>query len=253
MQSVMSSSRPWPHRRHGAHHRRVGHRQELVANELYQQSDRRASPLSRSMRPHSLRAAGVRALRLRGGAFTGARGRQGGMFELATPGSSFWTRSDECPSPTGQAAAGLQQRELVRSRRQRVVKLDIRVIASPTRTCGSRCAGRLPGGLYYRLNVVPIALKPCGRQGGSSIWPTICRTLTKNTEKTPILARRHGAAPGVSWPGNIGSWKTWWNASWYTSSGAVINGTGVRRSQPWRSLRRGRAGGSHPQASGSRL
>ena len=94
------------------------------------------------------------------GAFTGAIATKVGKFELATSGTLFL---DEVGSMRLDLQAkilrALQEREVERVGGSRTIKIDVRVIAATNRDLKKAVEdGSFREDLYYRLNVVPIAL-----------------------------------------------------------------------------------------------
>ena len=137
---------------------------ELVANEVYQRSERRDKPFIKvncAAIPSELLESEL--FGYEEGAFTGAR-RMGkaGMFELANTGVILLDEIGDMPLPLQtKLLRVLQERELMRIGGSKPVKLDIRVIASTNKDLREEIkGGRFREDLFYRLNVVPIALKP---------------------------------------------------------------------------------------------
>ena len=202
---------------------------ELVANELYQQSDRKGKPFIK------VNCAAIPAELLESelfgyedGAFTGARrAGKAGMFELANAGVLLLDEIGDMPlALQAKLLRVLQQHELIRIGGSRVVKLDIRVVASTNKDLLEEVRqGRFREDLYYRLNVVPIQLKP----------------LRERPEDIPYLAgqfclnfnKKYGKDAHISpggmellleyhWPGNIRELENLVERIVVTSSGGVI-------------------------------
>lgn len=183
---------------------------ELVANELYQQSGRRGKPFIK------VNCAAIPAELLESelfgyeeGAFTGAkRAGKAGMFELANTGVLLLDEIGDMPLPLQtKLLRVLQQRELIRIGGGRNIKLDIRVIASTNRDLREETRqGRFREDLYYRLNVVPIELKPLRerREDIPYLAGQFCLNFNKKYGKCArltdggmeVLMEYH-------WPGNI--------------------------------------------------
>lgn len=150
---------------------------ELIANELYQNSARRDKPFIK------VNCAAIPAELLESelfgyeeGAFTGAR-RSGkaGLFELADTGVILLDEIGDMPlALQTKLLRVLQQRELIRVGGSRPVKLDLRVIAATNKDLREQARqGRFREDLYYRLNVVPIELKPLReRRADIPPWPS---------------------------------------------------------------------------------
>ncbi len=101
------------------------------------------------------------------GAFTGAIARKPGKFELAQKGTILLDEISEM-SPVLQAKLlrVLQEEEVERIGGKGPVKLDVRVIATTNRDLEEMVEkGDFREDLYYRLNVIPIALPPLRERG----------------------------------------------------------------------------------------
>lgn len=183
---------------------------ELIANELYQNSARRDKPFIK------VNCAAIPAELLESelfgyeeGAFTGAR-RSGkvGMFELADTGVILLDEIGDMPLPLQtKLLRVLQQRELLRVGGSRPVKLDLRVIAATNKDLREEARqGRFREDLYYRLNVVPIELKPLRerRTDIPLLAQHFCRGFCKKYGRDMTISPE-----GVElltqypWPGNI--------------------------------------------------
>ncbi len=143
------------------------------------------------------------------GAFTGADRARAGHFEAADGGTLFLDEIGELPlALQPKLLRALQEGRVSRVGASRESVIDVRVVAATNRDlAGEVAAGRFRQDLYYRLNVVPLALPP----------------LRERREDLPLLvehftaraARRHGlAAPRFpaavlrrfleyAWPGNV--------------------------------------------------
>jgi two-component system response regulator AtoC len=143
------------------------------------------------------------------GSFTDASRDKPGLFEDADGGTLFLDEVGELPlALQGKLLRALQEGEIRRIGETTSIKVDVRLIAATLRDLLSDAlAGRFREDLYYRLNVVPVALPP----------------LRDRREDIPQLARffmaRHAARharPGVElsdevlhaledqpWPGNV--------------------------------------------------
>ena len=96
------------------------------------------------------------------GSFTGADRRKEGRFKLADGGTLFLDEVSET-SLTMQAKLlrALQEREITRVGGENVINVDVRVIAATNRDLSERIrSGEFREDLYYRLNVVGLAVPP---------------------------------------------------------------------------------------------
>jgi two-component system, NtrC family, nitrogen regulation response regulator NtrX len=92
------------------------------------------------------------------GSFTGAVGRKRGLFELADGGTLFLDEIGDMSLPAqAKVLRALQTGELTRVGGERVIQVDVRVIAATNKDLGREVeAGRFREDLYFRLNVIPI-------------------------------------------------------------------------------------------------
>jgi DNA-binding NtrC family response regulator len=141
------------------------------------------------------------------GAFTGAASAKPGKFELAHGGTLLLDEVGELPlllQP--KLLRALQEREFDRLGDTRVVKVDIRVVATTNRPLEAMVKeGCFRADLYYRLNVIPLSL-PALRQRPEDV--------AELAEYFISLYAPSGAAPSMSaefldrllrhaWPGNV--------------------------------------------------
>ena len=183
---------------------------ELIANEIYQNSSRKGKPFIK------VNCAAIPAELLESelfgyeeGAFTGAR-RSGkaGMFELANSGVILLDEIGDMPLPLqAKLLRVLQQREIMRIGGSRNIKLDLRVIASTNLDLQEEARqGRFREDLYYRLNVVPIELKPLRerKEDIPYLVDRFCEDFSKKYGKdTHISAAGLDLLQSYRWPGNI--------------------------------------------------
>src|SRR5699024_10187718 len=97
------------------------------------------------------------------GAFTGARkGGKPGLFELAHNGTLFLDEIAEMPMNLQvKLLRVLQEREVVRIGGDRIINVDIRIVAATNRDLKSMVKrGEFRQDLYYRLNVLPLNIPP---------------------------------------------------------------------------------------------
>jgi two-component system response regulator AtoC len=141
------------------------------------------------------------------GAFTGAVKERVGKFELADGGTIFLDELTEMPMALqAKLLRVLQENTIERLGGNRVIKLDIRVIAATNRDpLESVRDGKFREDLYYRVNVFSIELPPL-RDRVEDIAGLVEHLIAKHgystatTRLTPMaLDRLHGYA----WPGNV--------------------------------------------------
>jgi transcriptional regulator with GAF, ATPase, and Fis domain len=143
------------------------------------------------------------------GAFTGAVGSKPGRFELASGGTLFLDEIGEIPNEMQvKLLRVLQESEFERVGGIKTIHVDVRLVAATNRDLKREIAsGSFREDLYYRLNVVPIAL-PALRDRRSDIPHLIAyfiakfnARLRKSVEGVEPEAMERLSAYG--WPGNI--------------------------------------------------
>ncbi|MGM0903223.1 MAG: sigma 54-interacting transcriptional regulator [Bacillota bacterium] len=164
------------------------------------------------------------------GAFTGARkGGKTGLFELAHQGTIFLDEIGElAESVQAQLLRVLQEGEVMRIGDERVIPINIRVIAASNRDFEDMVEeGKFRADLYYRLNILDILIPPL-RQRKEDL-PLLCchfigeleQSIHKNitgfdSEAMEVLQSYH-------WPGNIRQLRNIVERSMILSHGEVIN------------------------------
>ncbi len=141
------------------------------------------------------------------GAFTGAVDARPGKFELASGGTLLLDEVGEMPlALQPKLLRALQEREFDRLGSNQTVRVDIRVIATTNRSLEAAVAeGRFRADLYYRLNVIPLALPPLRARAGdvrelAEHFAALYGTPGHPPRLTPeLLARLEEQA----WPGNV--------------------------------------------------
>lgn len=143
------------------------------------------------------------------GAFTGAdsRGRKG-LFESANGGTVFLDEIGDLPLHMQvKLLRVLQQKKVTRVGGVESVDLDVRVIAATNRDLEQMVReGRFREDLYYRLNVVSIAVPPL-RERKEDILPLTNHFLTVINEKYQtrkyVVSDTIDAFEAYDWPGNV--------------------------------------------------
>jgi two-component system response regulator AtoC len=143
------------------------------------------------------------------GSFTGAVAARPGRFELADGGTLFLDEvGDAAPPLQARLLRALQERAFERVGGVKTIRVDVRVIAATNRDLAAEVkAGRFREDLYYRLNVVPIAVPPLRERRGD-IPPLVRHLADKaaaaNGRRAPRFTEeamaKLAAAP---WPGNV--------------------------------------------------
>ncbi|MBM3820318.1 MAG: sigma-54-dependent Fis family transcriptional regulator [Acidimicrobiia bacterium] len=143
------------------------------------------------------------------GAFTGATMTKRGKFALADGGTIFL---DEIGTLSvaiqSKLLRVLQEREFEPLGAERTQRVDVRVIAATNRDLKQMVSeGRFQEDLYYRLNVIPVAIPPL-RERRDDIPVLIEHFVQKHRQRTG--KRIDGVAEDVvqslqryEWPGNV--------------------------------------------------
>ena len=182
---------------------------ELVARAIHDLGPRRASPfvaINMAAIPRELIEAELFGHER--GAFTGAAQRSAGRFEQAEGGTLFLDEIGDMPMEAQtRLLRVLQSGEFTSVGGARPIRANVRIVAATNRDLTAHVAGgQFREDLFYRLNVVPIALPP----------------LRDRRQDVPLLARHfldHAAAQGLprrqlardaiavleahDWPGNV--------------------------------------------------
>ncbi len=142
------------------------------------------------------------------GAFTGATSARPGKFELAHQGTLLLDEITEMPvHMQAKLLRVLQEGEVDRLGGHKPVKVDVRVIATSNRDIAQAVQeGVFRQDLYYRLNVVTIALPPLRRRSGD-ILPLARHFLQRFSDMyhrpAPALSEQAAALlQRYPWPGN---------------------------------------------------
>ncbi len=143
------------------------------------------------------------------GAFTGATQAQPGKFEQAEGGTLLLDEISEMPLELqAKLLRVLQEREVERVGGHKMIKLDIRVLATSNRDMPIMVKnGQFREDLYYRLNVFPIEI-PSLRERPLDIEPLVLKMIGENAQKNdqPLFRITDEAMEKLtqySWPGNI--------------------------------------------------
>jgi two-component system, NtrC family, nitrogen regulation response regulator NtrX len=143
------------------------------------------------------------------GSFTGAVQDRAGKFEQADGGTLFLDEiGDMSLNAQAKVLRVLQDNVLTRIGGSKPIQVDVRVLAATNKNLEEEIAtGRFREDLYYRLNVVPLAVPPL-RERRDDIPGLIAHFI--NT-----LSAREGVSPrtiapeavqrlqGLDWPGNV--------------------------------------------------
>jgi transcriptional regulator with PAS, ATPase and Fis domain len=144
------------------------------------------------------------------GAYTGAerRGREG-KLKLADGGTLFLDEvGDMPPAMQSKLLRVLQEQEFEPLGSNKVMQVDVRVIAATSRDLKQLVAdGRFRADLYYRLNVLRVAVPPL--RDRLADLPALCEVVLERIAERTGLAQRELAPDALAllarhtWPGNV--------------------------------------------------
>ena len=183
---------------------------EVIANAVHQNSPRSGQPfikVSCAALPETLLESELFGHEK--GAFTGAVSRREGRFQLAHRGTIFLDEVGEMSLTTQtKLLRVLQERAFEPLGSVRTVSVDIRVLAATNRDLAREVKeGRFREDLYYRLNVVALAVPPF-RERKEDIPFLAEHFLTIYREKNrkavnAISGKAQDLLVRYDWPGNI--------------------------------------------------
>ena len=143
------------------------------------------------------------------GAFTGAIKDRPGRFELADGGTIFLDDIDDVPlAMQVKLLRVIQNRTIERLGGTRTVPVNVRIIAGSKRDLKQMVAeGKFREDLYYRLNVLPVALPPLRerREDIPVLMAHFIQRYFRHTgEEEPAIADAvRQAFMRYNWPGNV--------------------------------------------------
>jgi two-component system response regulator FlrC len=125
------------------------------------------------------------------GAFTGAAGAGEGLFRAAEGGTLLLDEVAELPMPLqAKLLRALQEREVLPIGATKPVAINVRVVAAANRDLATEVAeGRFRADLYWRLNVMPLMLKPLAE-----------RRLDVRAITATLMLRHMMAGENFPWP-----------------------------------------------------
>lgn len=143
------------------------------------------------------------------GAFTGAVATRIGRFEQAHRSTLFLDEIGEMSfEMQAKLLRALQEREFQRVGSSQTVRVDVRVVAATNCDLAEKARrGEFREDLYYRLNVVPIAMPPLAEH--LEDLPLLVDYLLEKFSRTEGLPRKRLSAEAgellarYHWPGNV--------------------------------------------------
>ena len=207
---------------------------ELVAGAIHAASARKDEPLVQvncAALPESLAESELFG-HLRG-SFTGAVADRAGKFEVADGGTLFLDEIGELPlSIQPKLLRALQQGEIQRVGSDRVLKVDVRIIAATNRDLtAEQGSGRFRSDLYHRLSVYPVHIPPL-RERTEDIALLAGHVLEREGLRLGCRGSRLDAAARAAliaypWPGNVREVEHVLTRALLRAAGGVGRGHGV--------------------------
>lgn len=189
----------------------TGTGKEIVAQSIHRASSRRNGPfvaVNCAALPEDLLESEL--FGYAEGAFTGARrGGKPGLFELAHRGTIFLDEiNSTSPRLQARLLRVLETREVMRVGSDRLVPLDIRVIAATSSDLHHEVeSGRFRRDLLYRLNILQLHLPPLRNRPGDIpllVRHFIDRFTTEQGQEVPEISPAGlSAFQAHTWPGNV--------------------------------------------------
>lgn len=183
---------------------------ELIAKALHYESNRREKPfmaINCSAVPENLLESELMGHER--GAFTDAKAMRKGLFEMGDGGTVFLDEIGDMPlQMQTKLLRILEERSFRRVGGTKDIVVDVRVISATNRDLAKGVEeGRFRKDLYYRLQVIPIFIKPL-RERTDDIMPLVrhfinhfnqkfrknVKTISNDVEKLML---------DYSWPGNV--------------------------------------------------
>ena len=188
----------------------TGTGKELIARAIHNLSERRDQRMVKMN--CAVMPAGLLESDLFGhekGAFTGATNQRMGRFELADKGTLFLDEVGEIPVELQpKLLRVLQEREFERVGGNKVISVDVRLIAATNRDLQQMVADReFRSDLFYRLNVFPIVIPPLRErpedipQLVKFLTYKIARRMKRTIDSIPAETLR--LLSQMPWPGNV--------------------------------------------------
>ena len=182
---------------------------ELVARAIHDLGARRAAPfvpINMAAIPRELIEAELFGHER--GAFTGAAQRNAGRFEQAAGGTLFLDEIGDMPiEAQTRLLRVLQSGEFTTVGGARTIRADVRIVAATNRDLQQAVAGgQFREDLYYRLNVVPIALPPLRERRGDVAELArhfLDRAAAEGLPRKMLDEDAVAVLEAHDWPGNV--------------------------------------------------
>jgi two-component system response regulator AtoC len=183
---------------------------ELVAKAIHARSSRKSEPfvaINCGAIPENLLESELFGHRK--GAFTDATADRRGLFEEANGGTLFLDEIGELPlNLQVKLLRVLQEQSIRRLGDTKDIKVDVRIVAATHRDLGAEAkAGRFRDDLFYRINVLPIAI-PALRTRREDINLLVDHFIARNnarlgTQIRGVSSEGRKLLLEYAWPGNV--------------------------------------------------
>ncbi|CAI0808320.1 formate hydrogenlyase transcriptional activator FlhA [Serratia proteamaculans] len=208
----------------------TGTGKELIARAIHNLSERRDQRMVKMN--CAVMPAGLLESDLFGhekGSFTGATNQRMGRFELADKGTLFLDEVGEIPVELQpKLLRVLQEREFERVGGNKVISVDVRLIAATNRDLQQMVADReFRSDLFYRLNVFPIVIPPLRErpedipQLVKFLTYKIARRMKRTIDSIPAETLR--LLSQMPWPGNVRELENVIERAVLLTQGTVLN------------------------------
>ncbi|WP_242095678.1 nitrogen regulation protein NR(I) [Sphingomonas sp. CROZ-RG-20F-R02-07] len=182
---------------------------ELVARAIHDLGQRRGGPfvaINMAAIPRELIEAELFGHER--GAFTGAAARSAGRFEQAAGGTLFLDEIGDMPMDAQtRLLRVLQSGEFTSVGGARSIRADVRIVAATNRALAQAVAGgQFREDLFYRLNVVPIALPPLRERHHDIALLArhfLDHAANEGLPRRQLAAEAIAALEAYDWPGNV--------------------------------------------------
>jgi two-component system NtrC family response regulator len=183
----------------------TGTGKDVMANYIHRNSSRSSGPLI------SINCASFQESMLENelfghekGAFTDARERKLGFFEIASGGTLFLDEISEMPlGMQAKLLHVLEKNEFYRVGGTKIIRSNARVLAATNRDLQKRVEkGAFRQDLYYRINMFSITIPPL-KERPLDIIPLGENFLSKLNTKRTLTDESKILLTGYHWPGNV--------------------------------------------------
>ena len=159
------------------------------------------------------------------GAFSGAKGRKLGLWELADNGTIFLDEVTELPAPLqSKLLRAIETNSFFRVGAVRKVQVNVRIVAATNRDVNEVTSdGRFRADLLYRINSFQINLPPL-RERPEDIEPIARHLLARlaGPNAPELTSEVLAALKSYAWPGNVRELENTIERAVLLSGGSVI-------------------------------